>query len=330
MKFKLGKNLIITIAIGALLYIIFAIWADYKSLLAALREINLLFIPLVLFLVFINYFIRFLKWDYYLRLLKIKISKKDSFNIFFSGLSMSITPGKMGELLKCYLLKKINNTPMSFSSSIILAERITDFISLIIIAVIGAYVINYGRELVVIFGILFLLLILIISSRKISLYLITLLEKIRFINKYISKIHLAYESMYSLVKVKPLLFTTIISFAGWFCECLAFYMIFQSFGIDFNISLLLASFIYAFCTLVGALLFLPGGLGVTDGSLAGLLIILGNVSKSYAIAITLFIRAATLWFAVILGVVILLNYQRKLHMNINEIENIKMENENSK
>jgi uncharacterized membrane protein YbhN (UPF0104 family) len=45
---------------------------------------------------------------------------------------------------------------------------------------------------------------------------------------------------------------------------------------------------------------LPGGLGVAEGSLTGLLVALGT-SLPDAAAATLVIRAATLWFAVALG-----------------------------
>ena len=58
---------------------------------------------------------------YYLKLLDIKISASDSKSIFFSGLAMSATPGKLGELLKSYLLKKITDVPVSKSAPVIFA-----------------------------------------------------------------------------------------------------------------------------------------------------------------------------------------------------------------
>ena len=57
------------------------------------------FLPLLLFLSLLNYFVRFLKWDYYLNILNVKVKKIDSFAVFMSGLIMSVTPGKMGEVL---------------------------------------------------------------------------------------------------------------------------------------------------------------------------------------------------------------------------------------
>lgn len=64
-----------------------------------------------------------------------------------SGLVMSVTPGKMGELLKSYLVKQVNGTSISKTAPIVFAERATDFLSLTIMALIGAYYFNYGKIL---------------------------------------------------------------------------------------------------------------------------------------------------------------------------------------
>jgi len=65
---------------------------------------------------------------------------------------------------------------------------------------------------------------------------------------------------------------------------------------------------------------LPGGLGVTDASMPLLLVRLSNsISENVAIAATMITRVATLWFAVIVGVVSILIYQRISHKKISEI-----------
>jgi uncharacterized membrane protein YbhN (UPF0104 family) len=66
-------------------------------------------------------------------------------------------------------------------------------------------------------------------------------------------------------------------------------------------------------TLVGSVLLLPGGLGATEGSINGLLVFFGKapwlpvgvISTSVAVAATLMIRFATLWFGVALGFIAL-------------------------
>ena len=64
---------------------------------------------------------------------------------------------------------------------------------------------------------------------------------------------------------------------------------------------------------------LPGGLGATDASIAFLLVSLQNVAQNIAVAATLIIRVATLWFAVLVGIVSVLFYQKVSHKRVSEI-----------
>jgi uncharacterized protein (TIRG00374 family) len=62
--------------------------------------------------------------------------------------------------------------------------------------------------------------------------------------------------------------------------------------------------IFAFATLAGALSFMPGGLGGTEVTMIVLLRLFA-VSLPVAVSATLLIQLATLWFAVLLGIVAL-------------------------
>lgn len=306
---KLKKNLLLFLAVSALIYLGLSFYADYDSILKAIKNIDLLVIPLVFLLAFLNYITRFLKWHYYLNLLRIKVQITDSFGIFMSGLAMSATPGKLGELLKCYLVKKINDTPVSKTAPIIFAERLTDMISVVALAVGGAVFYEYGIKVVVITGIFFILLVIIISSRKISLYLIKFLSGINFLKKYLDQIKELYESAYNLIKLPSLISMTLLSFVAWFFECFGFYMVLYGLGID--ASIFWAVFVYAFATIVGSITMLPGGLGATEGSITFLMIDNG-VPKDLSVISTFLIRVATLWFAILVGVVSLSLYQKRI------------------
>ena len=305
---KLRKKIFLSLAAAGLLYLAFTIYADFDQVLKAFEEFNWLLLPLLLVLSLLNYFCRFFKWDYYLSVIKVKVSKVDSLSIFMSGLVMSVTPGKMGELLKSYLVKELNQTPVSRTIPVIFAERITDFISLLFLALIGAYVYNYGRSVVIAVSVFFFLVVVIISSKRLALPLLKLLEKGSFLKKHLTGIHSAYESSYLLLRPVPLIKMTLLSFGSWFFECLGYYLILINFGID--VSLLWATFSYCFATIAGAVTMLPAGLGVTEGSLTFLLIREG-APKEIAVASTFIIRVVTLWFAVLVGIISVTLYQRR-------------------
>jgi len=305
---NLKKKILIVTAAAGLLYLGFIIYADFGQVADAFKKFNWILLPLLLLLSLLNYLCRFFKWDYYLSILKVQIKKIDSFSIFMSALIMSVTPGKMGELLKSYLVKQITGTQISKTAPIIFAERITDFVSLIIIALIGAYIYNYGRIIVIGVGIFFLLILIIISNKGIALPLIKLLEKNNFLKKHLISIQNAYESSYQMLRPLPLLYMTILSFISWSFECLGYHLILINFNID--VGFLWASFSYAFATIVGAISMLPGGLGITEGSLTFLLLE-QNYPKDLAVASTFLVRVVTLWFAVLVGIISVTFYQNR-------------------
>jgi uncharacterized protein (TIRG00374 family) len=318
---KYKKKILLSAAFGALIFLGISLYADFDKLIGALAKFDWIYFPLILALSFLNYVARFYKWEYYLKILKIKIAPKLSFQIFLSAFVMSVTPGKMGEVLKSYMLREETGTPVSKSAPIIIAERITDFISMIIICIIGAYVFDYGRTIIIIMGIFFIGVTLILSSQKLSIAIINSLERIKFISKHVHRIHTAYDSIYQLVKIKPLLIAVAMSIVAWFFECLGCYYVLEIFSSSSSIhtSLLIASFIYCFSTLIGAIAMLPGGLGVTEASLTGLLVIL-NIPKDVSAASTIIIRVATLWFAVLVGVIAIYYYNKHSKHKLEELD----------
>jgi len=317
---KLKKKILLSLIIAGVVYLAFTIYADYQKVISAFAEFNWMLLPLLLFLSILNYFTRFFKWDYYLSVINVKIKKLDSLSIFMSGLIMSITPGKIGELLKSYLVKEITNDPISKTAPVIFAERITDFLSLLLIAIIGAYTFDYGLKLALGITIFFIILIFIISNKKLSLLILNYLERFPFLKKYITNIHHAYESSYQLLRPLPLLKMTIVSLIAWLFECLGYYLILLNF--DINFGFFWASFSYAFATIIGALSMLPGGLGVTEGSLTYLLVKRG-VANNIAVTTTFLIRVVTLWFAVLVGIVSVSFYQKRFgKITIDSVNNL--------
>jgi uncharacterized protein (TIRG00374 family) len=316
---KLKKNIFISLGFAAALYLALTVYVNYSSVAKAMMMFNWIWLPVVIALSFGNYCVRFIKWDYYLKLLNIKIGKTDSFAIFMSGLIMSVTPGKMGELLKSYLVKQVCGEPVSKTAPVVFAERITDFVSLVLLALMGAYVFNYGRAVVIGTGLFFLAVLVIISCRRLAGAIIKILSKFRFIEKHTSKLITAYDSSYIMLRPVPLLYMTAISTVSWSLECFGYYLVLINFGI--NTTVLFAVFVYTFATIAGAVTMLPGGLGVTEGSLTLLLIKRCGAPASLAVSSTLIIRLVTLWFAVLVGIVSVSFYQKRFGRIHTDVQN---------
>jgi len=307
-KGKFRKRVTLSIILSAGVFAALSLYGELPELKKSLLDFSWKYIPVVIVMVLLNYVVRFLKWDYYLKILGIKTGRRDSFMIFMSGLLMTVSPGKFGEVLKSYLLKKIDSISISKSSPIILAERVTDLLAFCILASVGAYSFHYGENVVLVGLILIVLIVVIIGQEKIFISMLEYFKKISFVEKYSSKIENAYESAVSLLSLKNIFKPTAISIPSWFCECVAFYFILD--GLDCNISLFRAVFIYSISTIIGALSMLPGGLAVMETSMTGMLV-LGGIGKSSAVAATILIRCFTLWLAVITGIIFFYSNHRR-------------------
>ncbi|MBR9978363.1 MAG: flippase-like domain-containing protein [Bacteroidetes bacterium] len=313
---KWRRKLMFSLAFGALVFIVLTIYADIDDLADAFMLFEWTWIPVILTCTLLNYLFRYFKWDYYTATLQIRPKTSENLIIFFSAFTMAVTPGKFGEVLKSYLLKKVNGTSIARSAPIIVAERLTDFIGLILLLIAGAWVFDISRPAVAIFALFFFTVTLLLAWRRGSLALIGVLGRLPFLDRFVTQAHDAYESMHIMLRPRPMFIAVVLSVIAWSFECLGYWIILHVF--DAPPTLMKATFIYAFSTVVGAVSMLPGGLGTTEGSLTGLAQLAG-ASKDIAVASTFIIRSATLWFAVLLGIIVTLLFQHRLQVNLDEL-----------
>jgi uncharacterized protein (TIRG00374 family) len=294
------KRLLIIVMIAIAFYLGIIIYSNLWDVLGAFKLFKWYLLPIILSLIFIEYLIRSIRWNYYLDELKISIQRKRSYLIFFTGLSMSITPGKVGELIKAFLLKDECGTPMSKGTSIVFIERITDVIGICGLAIIGLFSVSYGMNSILIVTAIFILFVLVIQNRKLSGKLVKVIGKIPLIRRYKKDIDAVYETSHDLLQPKNLMVGVGFGFISWSLECICLYLI--SFGFGIHLGLFESVFIVSFSLIIGNISMLPGGLGITEGSMLGILLTL-NVSSVMAVAVVILFRLVTLWFAVIIGLV---------------------------
>jgi glycosyltransferase 2 family protein len=307
---KIRTGIIFSLVLALIVMTAIALYADLPRLFLALAHFRWAFLPLILGLTLFNYFWRFTKWQYYLRRLNVKIGWQKSLLIFISGLSMAITPGKVGELLKSYLLKRSTGEAISRTSPIIMSERLTDGIAMIGLAAIGLVLYRFGWELMLALLVIVLMCIFVIQNRQLSLALISFAERLPLVSRIAHLIRTFYESAYTLLQWRPLLLAISIGLVSWLGECGALYFVFVGLGLGTGLDLFIkATFIMAVSSLVGSVSGLPGGLGTADGSMLGLTLLLTRTSAAIGGAATLLLRLCTLWFGLGLGVIALLVYR---------------------
>ncbi|MEX0750536.1 MAG: lysylphosphatidylglycerol synthase transmembrane domain-containing protein, partial [Dehalococcoidia bacterium] len=135
---NLRQKLLISVVLGIIVFGALVVYGDIRSVRASLADFRWELMPLVLLIAAGNYVLRWVKWHYYLRRIgETSVPRLDSFLIFMSGLGMVVTPAKVGEWLKCYLLKDKYGTPVMRSTPILFAERLTDALALMLLALVG-------------------------------------------------------------------------------------------------------------------------------------------------------------------------------------------------
>ncbi len=261
-----------------------ALYSDF-GLLDELGGFRWELFPLALALTALNYLIRFVRWELYLGRVGIDVPRGRSFAVFVAGLSMTVTPAKTGEVLKCGLLRRSFDVPVRRSAPVVLAERVTDATGVVVLAVIaGASTDRWPLLVLALAGVAGI--VFIIHS--------PLLGRFAALGE-------APETARVLLRPGLLVGMTALSAVSWFCECLAAYVCVR--GLSLDLSLADTVVVFSIGSLAGALSFLPGGLGVAEASMTGLIRHLGDTTKVSAAAATVLIRLATLWFAVALGLI---------------------------
>ncbi|MGB9692275.1 MAG: lysylphosphatidylglycerol synthase transmembrane domain-containing protein [Candidatus Sumerlaeaceae bacterium] len=325
------KRIIWILVFAVIFYTGFAIWSDARKNLETLRRFPWQQMPLILGAVLVNLFVRELKWEYYRRAAGVSVPRLGSFLVFFSGYSMCISPGRIGELIKPFMLKEYFDQKMRRTIPLVFCERISDLLGMIVLAIatMGAFMagVTHGRldnhwltstaiYAFLIFSAVFMLLLVWLIPRKQLFYgLLACLGRVGRLQRTANRLRKVYYSTYPLLTTKNLLVTTVLAAFSWSFECLALYLILQGVGAT-NVTLGQATFIFCMATIFGGFLFfLPGGIGGFETTLTGMLFLLG-VPPHQAVPATFIIRFSTLFFSVVLGFFFILVTTAKYHRGI--------------
>jgi uncharacterized protein (TIRG00374 family) len=256
-----------------------------------------------------NYVLRFFKWEYYLSVLGIRgVPKGESFLTFLSGFVLTVTPGKVGEVFKSIILFQLRGVPIQRTAPIVIAERVTDLIGVIVLIAAGSVSFKGGVVWALAGAAVVLALLVFVGSPRLARAFLDVLPRLpgplgRFFGPVVHTIEEALDKLRELTTPRRLVWPTLLSIAAWTSEGVALWVILQ--GLGERAPLPLTAFVYATSTLAGALIPVPGGLGVTDGLLEQQIARVLGAPTATALAAMLLVRFATLWFAVAVGFVAL-------------------------
>jgi uncharacterized protein (TIRG00374 family) len=295
------RRVMIAMLLGVVVYGGFAVWRGLDKLGGELARFQWWAFAAACGLAFASYLTRWLKWEFYLARLQIKgIPRVDSLYTYLSGFVLTVTPGKVGEVFKSVLLFETHGIAVARTAPIVIAERLTDVIGVVVLVAIGSVGLAGGLMWAGIGSAAVITLLAVVSNRHLSYRIIALIEKMPGAFRRIGpKLHEAYDSLSTLVRPANLLLPAVLSIGAWSLECVSLWVVLRGFGQSTPLGL--STFFYATSTLAGALVPVPGGLGVTETSLQAQMQELGHVSATVSTGAMILVRFATLWFAVLVG-----------------------------
>ncbi|MEQ7922618.1 lysylphosphatidylglycerol synthase transmembrane domain-containing protein [Xanthomonas sp. WHRI 1810A] len=297
------RAVLLSVVGSALGYLGFSLWGGWHAVGLAVGEVGLVGIVIALLMSSVNYGLRFVRWQVYLKVLGHPMPWRPSLNIYLAGFALTTTPGKAGEALRGVLLKRWG-VPYPKSFAAFFSERLSDLFAVVLLTLFGLSLYPEALPMIVVGVSLVLVGLLVLSQRRLLERLMLILPnrggKVVGLLQHLMQVLLQAQRCHRLGLMLGL---TALSVIAWSAEALAFHWILQWMGAD--IPLTFAVFVYALAMLAGAVSFMPGGLGGAEAVMVGLLVWKG-MSSADAIAATVLIRLATLWFAVAIGAVMLL------------------------
>lgn len=296
----IARRVLLVTLLGVGLYGVFVVYTGVSQMGTSLARFEWLAFAIALGLACFNYWLRFLKWQYYLSRLQIGgIRALDSLLIFLSGFVLTVTPGKLGEVFKSVVLAKTHGVPVERTAPIVIADRLTDVIAIVVLILIGGATFPGGLPWALAGAFAVALGLIFILWQPPALWLCARLERSPKLSKAAPKLRDALASLRVLAGPSALPLPVLLSVVGWGCEGVALHTLLG--GFQSKVTLSLALFFYATSTLAGALVPIPGGLGLVESMLREELVSVGGVDQATATAAMILTRLATLWWAVAVG-----------------------------
>ena len=280
--------------------------------LAIFAEVSIPLILAAFLLTNANILVKVFRWKYLTRSYGADISWTDAGkttigSFFFSGVS----PGKIGDLVKAYVMKNRYKVPFSSGVSMILYERVFELVSVFLVSIGFLFIGLSAKYYVILEASLFFLLFMVVMytfSDQATMVLSWILRKIPLVRMG------EEEFRFKKLDISKALTVFIITGAALGLEFVRLWTVAVAFG--YNLNIIHLSVFFSLSVLIGLLSQIPIGIGVVEGSLAIFLTEAG-VPFEYAFAIVIADRIVSMYYVILLGA---MYYRWTLHMSKDEAQ----------
>ena len=250
------------------------------------------------------------RWTKLLRGVGYKVKVKDGTEILFlSWLVNCIVPAKLGDLYRAYLLKL--NSPVSATKTLgtVFMERILDLIVIAVLGLMAGYIRFRGSlntlspttRFIFALGVVVvvLLILALVAMRSFGRRVMAILPVPHKVIDFYDRFE---EGVFGSVGARGLPVLGLMSVLIWCTEAMRLYLVVRALGFsDVDLGLSGAMFVALIGSLLTAVPFTPGGLGLVEGGMGLVLTKVFNADPSHALAIILVDRTISVFSIVLLG-----------------------------
>ena len=250
-----------------------------------------------------NYLGRGLRWHLFARKLGLATSLLTDLRHFIGGFAMSVTPGRVGELIRMRWLRRETGWAFERTAPLVLVDRAADLAAMAILLALALALSTSGVAGGLPVAILALAAAVVVTRPRLLHATAGLGHRLtgRNFPRLFARLRRASQSLRAFSGPTTMLLAGALGMIGWFAEAYAFYLLLAWLGADTGLWMAVAIFIFA--TIAGGLTGAPGGLGGAEAAMVALLA-LDGVPLEIAVPATLVIRVTTLWFAVLIGLAV--------------------------
>ena len=246
------------------------------------------------------YLIRFVRWRLLLREAGYDMPVARGFLAYASGFAFTISPGKVGELVRIRYFAPIG-IPHDQTIACFILEHVLDLLVVLSFASLIAFSIPaFGFTVVFVWAVVAAVAV-VTRSRRIRAYFVTLARRVHLtrVARVLHTLGQGFEKLGQFLKPTTLVMATGLGALAWGSQALGFAVLLHGLSIPIPVSTAFA--IFPAATIVGAASMVPGGIGSTEAAFIVLLAFFGAPLDIAALA-AIAVRLGTLWFSVLLGI----------------------------
>ena len=302
----LGLGMLGLFLVGMGMLVAFTGWAETR---ASVAKVGWGQFGILLALSLGNYTLRALRWHIFARALGLGLSFAQNSIHYLAGFALTITPGRVGELVRLRWIKRATGLGMVQAAPMMLGDRAADLAGVALLLLLAAALsLGSGGG---VYGVVAaaLLVAFLATNPRFLTKLVTLgWRSLGRGARFFAGLRRAVRRLSLFITPQVVLPVLALSTLGWLLEGYAFHLLLVWLGAD--LGLWMAVGIFLFSMLGGGATGLPGGLGGAEAVMVGLLSLQG-APLDIALPATIIIRITTLWFAILIGIIVFPIAERK-------------------